>query len=77
MGQSVEVPGNGITIEVLDTTNAPDSITLQITVVGGTPPPVPMMPPVMIALLASLSMFVGRSQIGRRDSKQASPAQKS
>ena len=51
-GQTVTVPGNGITLEVLSTANAPTSISVRITVESSGTPAVPALHPALLGLLA-------------------------
>jgi len=51
-GQTVAVPGNGITLEVLSTANAPTSISVRITIDSAGTPEVPALHPALLGLLA-------------------------
>jgi len=61
-GRSIVVPGNGITLEVLDTTNAPDSITVQIAIESAPPTAVPGMRAPWLIVLVAFTVWVGARQ---------------
>lgn len=63
-GQSVSVPGNGITIEVLDTMNAPASISVRVTVESSDVPAVPGLNRALIALLTIVTVATASFGLG-------------